>query len=105
MARASLAASVAPISDATNILTTTASTITQLNNYGVYNFVDEFGNVTQIKKSVRKRIEFYPELVDAPLIEPCVIGVKDPVDGNCTEGVAMGCGDVGSSTEMAYAIY
>lgn len=85
-----------------SIITPTASTLSE---YGIYNFIDEFGNVTQIKKGKKKRLEFYPERINVPLIEPCVIGVSDPASENCTEGIAMGCGEIGSSTEMAYAIY
>lgn len=102
MARASTTPSV--IYNAA-IITPTASTLTQLNEYGVYNFIDEFGNVTQIKKGRKKRLEFYPERVNVPIIEPCVIGVSDPASGDCSEGIAMGCGEIGSTTEMAYAIY
>lgn len=85
---------------------TTDVKITQPSEFGVYTFIDEFGNITQIEKSVKERLKFYPERVVRPTFEPCVIGVSGDLGRtNCTDGIALGCGDVGSSTEMAYAIY
>lgn len=87
-----------------NVTTNTEIKVTQPGN--VYTFIDENGNVTQIQKSVKERLKFYPEQVNAPVIEPCVIGVSGDLGRtNCTDGIALGCGDVGSNTEMAYAIY
>jgi hypothetical protein len=87
-----------------DVKTLSAITSTTLNSYGVYSYVDEFGNVTQIKRGIKKRLEFYPERINAPVIEPCVIGVSTP-SKDCTQGIAMGCGEIGSSTEMVYAKY
>lgn len=80
--------------DANALTAVTSETI----NYGVYNFLDDSGNVTQIKKSVTKeRLLFYPDAVNVQKIEPTVIGVSDTNP--------MGTGDVGSNSEQVYAIY
>ena len=72
--------------------------IAQPSDFDVYNFVDQYGNVTQIKKNIKERLKFYPELVrDNIEYEYTVIGVSDITP--------MGCGDIGSSSEMTYAIY
>ena len=90
----------------TDAINTPENSAITLNKFGVYNFVDESGNVTQIKKSVKKRLLYYPDRINKPVIEPCVIGVSGDVGReNCTPDIAMGCGDIGSSSEMAYAIY
>lgn len=89
-----------------NAITTDSTIKTTQSDYGVYIFVDENGNVTQINKEKKERLKFYPDQINAPLIEPCVIGISGDIGvENCTEGIAMGCGDIGSNTEMAYAIY
>lgn len=90
-----------PAMDARAISTASGQTITLTaqTNYNVYNFIDEFGNVTQIKKEGKTRLKYYPDALtlQEQLMEPWVIGVS--------EDVPMGCGDVESNTEMAYAIY
>lgn len=63
---------------------------------GVYTFIDEDGNVTQIKKEKKSITKFYPNEpseVDKIIGEYAVIGVSDTV--------AMGIGD----NIMAYAEY
>jgi len=67
-------------------------------NLGIYNFIDESGNLTQIKKKLKKRAPVPIEAnLEALISEPTVIGVH--------ETIPMGCGDLNSGTEMAYAIY
>ena len=63
---------------------------------GVYNFVDESGNLTEIKKKLLERDKYYADALsktDQIIGEVYVIGVNsvDP----------MGCGD----DTAAYAIY
>lgn len=72
-------------------------------NIDVHIFVDEDGNVTQIKKYSKPRLKYYidPNYPDSPEEEYCVIGVSDPEDGDCSYGDALGVGD----KLMAYAIY
>jgi len=106
MGRLTNSINVTPETTTTTVVTESDIKTTQPGDYGVYNFVDEYGNVTQIKKSTKERLKFYPELIDAPVIEPCVIGISGDLGRtNCTNGIGLGCGDVGSGTEMAYAIY
>jgi len=69
----------------------------------VHIFVDENGNVTQIKKSEKPRLKYYID-PDIPFIgteEGCVIGVNDEEWGPCSFGIAMGAGDY----LMVYASY
>jgi len=84
-----------------------SATTSGTTNDGVYIFIDENGNVEQIKKDTNDRLMFYTDTKSKQqsLLEPCIIGVSDPVNGNCTEGIIMGTGDIGSSSESAYAIY
>jgi len=44
-------------------------------NLGVYTFIDENGNVTQIKKEVRRKVLLYPEVEMS--MDWVVIGVSD----------------------------
>jgi hypothetical protein len=87
-----------------NILSGTTTGIT---NIDVHIFIDENGNVTQIKKYSKPRLKYYidPNFPDAPIQEYCVIGVSDPIDGDCSEGTAMGVGDNEFGGLMVYAIY
>lgn len=87
-----------------NIITGSTTDIT---NIDVHIFVDENGNVTQIKKFSKPRLKYYidPNFPDAPIQEYCVIGVSDPEDGDCSEGTAMGVGDNEFGGLMVYAIY
>lgn len=65
-------------------------------NLGVYTYIDENGNVTQIKKEKKDRKKYYPNAetnVEGILGDVYVIGVSDTV--------AMGVGD----DTMAYARY
>jgi hypothetical protein len=65
-------------------------------NLGVYTFIDEDGNVTQIKKEKKSRQKYYPNepsAVETVIGEIYVIGV--------TDDIAMGIGD----NVMAYAQY
>jgi len=84
------------------VTTTNETTITPV-NLGVYSFIDEHGNVTQIKKITKYRLKYCidPTLPQDELINYCVIGVNDPDFGDCSDGTALGIGD----TLMAYAIY
>ena len=74
----------------------------------VYSFIDTKGNVTQIRKAIKKqRNKFYidPEITFFAFYELCVIGITDEENGECSFGLALGMGDERSSTEMAFAIY
>lgn len=79
-------------------------------NLGVYVFIDEDGNVTQIKKSKKTIEKYYPneptKVDQVDPTEPVVIGIlyDVPSAGPQSEGTAMGVGDEGGGT-MAYAIY
>jgi hypothetical protein len=66
----------------------------------VHIFVDNSGNVNQIKKISKERLKYY---IDEELPEKvyCVIGVDDPDSGPCSYGTALGIGD----NMMAFAIY
>lgn len=74
--------------------TLTDSTLSGASN--VYSFIDNNGNVTQIKKVKKDRFKFYidPEIVFITTIDDCVIGVSgNPEDPNCIFGIALGVGD------------
>ena len=74
----------------------------------VYNFVYEEGNSSQIITDSRpNRVKFYTDALTIQdiLNNPCVIGVNDSISGDCSEGIAMGTGEIGSSTETSYARY
>lgn len=94
---------VSELTNTTTEITLTASTITTGVTENVYAFIDEYGNVTQIKKSSKERLKYNPDDINIS-IEPCVIGVS----GNelfCENGIAMGCGDIESISETTYAQY
>lgn len=57
----------------------------------VYHFIDDSSNVTQIKKEKRNRLKYYidPKTID----DSCYIGINDPKEGDCSEGVGLGFGD------------
>lgn len=71
---------------------------------GTHIFLDEYGNVTQIKKVDKSRLKYYidPEVPDTIAPYFCVIGVSDEESGPCSYGeFALGIGD----TMMAYVNY
>lgn len=72
-----------------------SGTTSGVTNSSVYIFVDEFGNVTQIKKEDKKtRSKYYIDLaLKNDFIEPCVIGVSDEKNGECSLGIGLGIGD------------
>lgn len=74
-------------------VTVSGATLSDRNN--VYTFLDEKGNVTQIKKKVKKRNKFYidPEVYFYDPNTYCYIGVSDSENGDCTFGVGLGVGD------------
>jgi hypothetical protein len=78
---------------------TTIANVVPLQN-DVHIFVDNNGNVDQIKKISKERLKYY---IDEELPEKvyCVIGIDDPYSGSCSEGTALGIGD----NMMAFAIY
>jgi len=69
----------------------------------IHIFIDEYGNVTQIKKEEKSRLKYCPDpkYPQTDLIDNCVIGVSDEWAGECSDGTAMGVGDF----LMAYAKY
>ena len=74
-------------------------------NLGVYTFIDEDGNVKQIKKEKKNITMYYPNApskIDSILPDFCVIGIYGG-NSECTssEGIAMGIGD----NLAAYANY
>lgn len=90
-------------------------------NLGVWIFIDEDGNVTQIKKSKKTLEKYYPneatKIDEVDPGEPVVIGIwydnnfynvpGNPYtysESNLQTGIAMGIGDEGGGV-MAYAIY
>ena len=62
----------------------------------VHIFVDESGNVTQIKKTSKTRLKYCPDtkLPQREFIDPCVIGVNDEEWGECSYGIGLGVGDI-----------
>ena len=55
--------------------TVTTSVATSVKNFGVYTFIDENGNVTQIKKQDKIKLLRSPEILNQ--MEWIVIGVDD----------------------------
>jgi hypothetical protein len=97
---ASLAASSLAATLAANIENVSGNTsgTTSLN---IYNFIDNFGNINQIEKKSKDRLKYYidPEFIQGD--EPCVIGISDPISGDCSYGIGLGLGD----NTWAYAKY
>jgi hypothetical protein len=62
----------------------------------VHIFIDESGNVTQIKKEEKSRLKYCvdPNVPQTEILHNCLIGVSDPDWGDCTNGIALGVGDV-----------
>lgn len=69
----------------------------------IYVFVDDDGNVEQIKKESKDRLKYCidPYVPQTEIIETCVIGIDDPIEGDCTEGIGLGLGD----DTFGYVIY
>jgi len=62
----------------------------------IYVFVDESGNVNQIEKKQKKeRLRYYidPNMPQVEFIPDCLIGINDPVSGDCSLGIGLGIGD------------
>jgi hypothetical protein len=80
------------ISTSNIVNTGNTSGITNLN---VYNFIDDNGNVTQIEKKEKERLKYYitPNIPQNDIVQPCVIGINNPLNGNCTIGIGLGLGD------------
>lgn len=81
------------VSSGTTEITTSGTTGKTLN---VYNFVDEYGNVTQIEKKSKTRLKYYPDartIQEILVPEQWIIGVSDDTP--------MGTDD----DQMDYAIY
>jgi hypothetical protein len=77
------------------IKNTTDSGVTSVDsgatNLDVHIFVDNSGNVVQIKKVIKSRLKFYID----PVLPPddfsvCAIGVSDAFGEDCTDGIALG---------------
>lgn len=89
MGKLSLAESLAA-----TILTNSGNTIFKSGNtLNVYNFIDEFGNINQMEKKPKERLKYYidPEFPEND--QPCVIGISDPSNGDCSYGIGLGFGD------------
>ena len=93
------------VSAISTVTPTPPVTITGETNLGVYNFVDDSGNLTEIKKKLRPRDKYNADqrFITEDLVgEVYVIGVSGPLGGSpFTNGDIMGCGD----DTAAYAIY
>lgn len=64
-------------------------------NLDIHIFIDEYGNVTQIEKKKKKnRLKYYidPGIQDI-ITTPCVIGINDAENGDCSYGIGLGLGD------------
>lgn len=75
-------------------------------NLGVYTFVDEDGNVTQIKKVKKSITKFYPNepsKVESIVGDYAVIGVAS-IDSGDASDIAMGVGDANNGV-LVYAEY
>ena len=74
----------------------TNTNVSGVTNLDVHIFVDEYGNVTQIKKQSKPRLKYCPDpkYPQTALINICVIGVSDEEWGECSDGTAMGVGDI-----------
>ena len=72
-------------------------------NKNVYTFIDKNGNITQINKKEKDRIKvcIEPEITKTEFENFCVIGINEPLEGDCSPGIGLGFGD----TNYAYAIY
>lgn len=87
----------------TNNTSTDSSTLSGATNIDVHIFLDEDGNVIQIKKDPKSRLKFYID----PVLPPddfrvCAIGISDAFGDDCTDGIAMGLNDI---DKMANANY
>lgn len=98
MGRLSLSKSIISINSG---LTTASSNIINTGmtsgttNLNVYNFIDDNGNVTQIEKKVKERLKYYitPNIPENDIVQSCVIGISNPLNGDCTIGIGLGLGD------------
>ncbi|MCK9416717.1 hypothetical protein M0Q97_08690 [Candidatus Dojkabacteria bacterium] len=70
-------------------------TITGITNLNVYNFIDINGNITQIEKKEKERFKYYitPSIPENDIVQSCVIGINNPLNGDCTIGMGLGLGD------------
>lgn len=89
-----------------SIITDNTSTkvLSGITNLNVYEFIDEFGNVTQIEKESKSRLKYYidPTSVPETITPTCVIGISGGIDSpDCSEGIGLGVGD----NYFAYAKY
>lgn len=80
------------ITSSNNIDTNIASGNTNLN---VYNFIDDNGNITQIEKKEKERFKYYitPSIPENDIVQSCVIGISNPLNGDCIIGIGLGLGD------------
>jgi hypothetical protein len=64
-------------------------------NLNVYNFIDNNGNITQIEKKEKDRLKYYitPNIPENDIVQLCVIGISNPLNGDCTIGMGLGLGD------------
>lgn len=61
----------------------------------IHVFVDDNGNITQINKTSKDRLKYCidPYIPQTDIVKSCVIGISDPIEDNCTNGIALGVGD------------
>lgn len=66
-----------------------------ITNLNVYNFIDNNGNITQIEKKEKDRLKYYitPNIPENDIVQLCVIGINNPLNGDCTIGMGLGLGD------------
>lgn len=81
----------------------TSTTQQQEEKPNIYVFVDDDDNVEQINKESKDRLKYCidPYVPQTEIVETCVIGINDPIEGDCTDGIGLGFGD----DTYGFAIY
>lgn len=90
MDKISLAASLATLTGNNENISGSTTGTTSLN---IYNFIDENGNINQIEKKSKDRLKYYIDPIFREDVPPCVIGIGDPISGDCSYGIGLGMGD------------
>lgn len=83
------------ISTNSGLTNTSTNNITGITNLNIYNFIDDNGNIIQIEKKNKERLKYYitPNIPENDIIQSCVIGINNPLNGDCTIGMGLGLGD------------